>query len=97
MGDMGELGEAAAPLHAEVGAFAKGTGIDALIATGALSRHAAEAFGDGARHLESIEAVIDAALAETQARATVMVKGSRAMRMERVADALAPGGSAHAA
>jgi UDP-N-acetylmuramoyl-tripeptide--D-alanyl-D-alanine ligase len=97
MGDMGELGEAAAPMHAEVGAFAKGAGIDALIATGALSRHAAEAFGEGARHVESIEAVIDAARAESEAGAMVLVKGSRAMRMERVADALAPGGSAHAA
>jgi UDP-N-acetylmuramoyl-tripeptide--D-alanyl-D-alanine ligase len=97
MGDMGELGEAAAPLHAEVGAFAKGLGIDALIATGTLSTHAAEAFGDDARHFGAIEPVIEAARAESRAGATVLVKGSRAMRMERVADALAPGGSAHAA
>jgi UDP-N-acetylmuramoyl-tripeptide--D-alanyl-D-alanine ligase len=97
MGDMGELGEAAASLHAEVGAFARGVGIDALVATGTLSSHAADAFGDDALHLDSIEAVIDAALAESRAGATVLVKGSRAMRMERVADALAPGGSAHAA
>ena len=97
MGDMGELGEAAAPLHAEVGAFAKGAGVDALLATGPLSRHAVEAFGEGARHLEAIEAVIEAARAESRPGATVLVKGSRSMRMERVADALAPGGSPHAA
>ncbi len=97
MGDMGELGEAAAPLHAEVGAYARGTGVDALIATGTLSRHAVEAFGEGARHFESIDAAIEAARAESLAGATVLVKGSRSMRMERVADALAPGGSGHAA
>jgi len=97
MGDMGELGDAAPQLHAEVGAFAKESGVEALLATGPLSRHAVKAFGDGARHLEGIEAVIAAARAESLAGATVLVKGSRAMRMERVADALAPGGSGHAA
>jgi UDP-N-acetylmuramoyl-tripeptide--D-alanyl-D-alanine ligase len=97
MGDMGELGEHAAPLHAEVGAFAKGAGIDALVALGPLSRHAVEAFGEGASHAATFEDAIAAARAESRSGATVLVKGSRSMRMERVADALAPGGSGHAA
>ena len=45
MGDMKELGEAGAPMHAEVGAFARGAGVDRLLAHGTLSMHAAEAFG----------------------------------------------------
>ena len=97
MGDMGELGDAAPQLHAEVGAFAKESGIEALLATGPLCRQAVQAFGEGARHLEAVDAVIAAARAESRSGATVLVKGSRAMRMERVADALAPGGSGHAA
>ena len=97
MGDMGELGETAPALHAEVGAFARESGVEVLLATGPLSRHAAQAFGEGARHLDAVEAVIAAAQAESRSGATVLVKGSRSMRMERVADALAPGGSGHAA
>jgi len=97
VGDMGELGDAAPQLHAEVGAYAKESGIDALVAMGPLSGHAVLAFGGGARHFEAIDEVIAAAQAESLSGATVLVKGSRAMRMERVADALAPGGSGHAA
>ncbi|MBK8321159.1 MAG: UDP-N-acetylmuramoyl-tripeptide--D-alanyl-D-alanine ligase [Betaproteobacteria bacterium] len=97
MGDMGELGDAAPSLHAEVGAFARESGIDAFIALGPLSGHAAGAFGAGARHFADIGEAIAAAREESLAGATVLVKGSRAMRMERVADALAPGGSGHAA
>lgn len=96
-GDMGELGEGAAALHAEVGAFAKASGIDRLIAFGPLSRHAAEAFGPGAIPCERLEEAVAAAREESMSGATVLVKGSRSMRMERVAEALAPGGGHHAA
>ncbi|HZZ94779.1 MAG TPA: UDP-N-acetylmuramoyl-tripeptide--D-alanyl-D-alanine ligase [Usitatibacter sp.] len=94
MGDMGELGDEAPSMHAEVGEFARGAGIDALIAIGAASAHAVRAFGPGAHHFEAVDAARDAARAEAAAGATVLVKGSRFMQMERVADALAaPGGS----
>jgi UDP-N-acetylmuramoyl-tripeptide--D-alanyl-D-alanine ligase len=95
MGDMGELGEGAPLMHAEVGEFARKRGIDALIAVGPASAHAAQAFGPAARHFDNVEQAREAALRETQAGATVLVKGSRFMRMERVADALA--GGSHAA
>ena len=51
MGDMGELGEAAAALHAEIGAFARDAGIERLLALGPLSAHAVAAFGERRRAL----------------------------------------------
>jgi len=50
---------------------------------------AAEAFGPGGRHFEAVEPLLEAARNEAGTGATLLVKGSRFMRMERVADALA--------
>ena len=96
MGDMGELGPDAAAMHAEVGGFAREAGIDALLAIGEASRHAVQAFGKGAAHFDEIEALTKAAQREAAAGAAILVKGSRFMRMERVADALAGKGDGHA-
>ncbi|KZE24943.1 UDP-N-acetylmuramoyl-tripeptide--D-alanyl-D-alanine ligase [Crenobacter luteus] len=88
MGDIGELGDTAPMLHAEVGAYAKEKGIDALVTLGPLSRHAADAFGAGATPFEdraSLLAHLDATL---PAGATVLVKGSRFMKMETVVEHL---------
>jgi UDP-N-acetylmuramoyl-tripeptide--D-alanyl-D-alanine ligase len=84
LGDMGEVGEQGPAFHREVGAYAKSRGIGALYALGAASREAARAFGAGAQHFESPEALV-AALPRA---ATVLVKGSRFMKMERVVAAL---------
>jgi UDP-N-acetylmuramoyl-tripeptide--D-alanyl-D-alanine ligase len=92
MGDMGELGPQAAAMHAEVGEFARRQGIDALLALGEESRHAVHAFGANARHFADAAALVEAARAEARAGATILVKGSRFMRMERVSDALAARG-----
>ena len=89
MGDMGELGEAVAALHAEIGAFAKGAGIERLLALGPESLHAVEAFGEGAAHFASLESLVEAARAEAKPGATILVKGSRFMQMERVVERLA--------
>ena len=97
MGDMGELGDEAEAMHAEVGAFARAQGIDAMLAVGTESRHAAEAFGAGARHFGDVAALIAEAGRESAGGATLLVKGSRFMGMERVADALAKPGDRHAA
>ena len=96
MGDMGELGDQAAAMHAEIGAFAREAGIDALMALGDASRHAVQAFGKGASHFDDVEALTKAAQREAAAGAAILVKGSRFMRMERIADALAGKGDGHA-
>ncbi len=84
LGDMGELGAAAARLHGEIGAEARRLGVDELFALGELTAHTVHEFGMGARHFERIEellAILDKSL---DADSTVLVKGSRFMRMERV-------------
>ena len=91
MGDMGELGAEAPAMHAEVGRFAAQLGVDRLLAIGEASREAVRAFGASAAHFETIDALVDAAKREAAAAATLLVKGSRFMEMERVAEALAPG------
>src|SRR5690606_13692322 len=82
LGDMGEVGQNGPAMHAEVGAYARERGIDALLAFGPASVHAAEAFGPAARAFDSIEAL--AAHLATRMPANILVKGSRYMRMERV-------------
>ncbi len=94
LGDMGEVGDQGAAFHAEVGGYAKQRGIEHFWCAGELMRHAAQAFA-GARHFESVEALI-AALPQAPEAAAIVVKGSRFMKMERVVAALTAGG-AHAA
>ena len=102
LGDMGEVGRQGPVFHAEVGAYARQQGIERLLAHGPLARHAALAFGAGADHLEDMAALQEAVRAQRDAVASIVVKGSRFMRMERVlpaldADAGAAQGAAHVA
>jgi UDP-N-acetylmuramoyl-tripeptide--D-alanyl-D-alanine ligase len=98
LGDMGEVGDAGPEFHREVGAYAKAAGIDHLYASGELMRYAVEAFGARGEHFAGIDALVSALTAHPPAAgATVLVKGSRFMRMERVVAALtqARGEGAH--
>jgi UDP-N-acetylmuramoyl-tripeptide--D-alanyl-D-alanine ligase len=88
LGDMGEVGEQGAQFHAEVGAYAKAQGIEQLWCTGPLMRHAAQAFS-GARHFEQVEDLVAALEPVPVSSASVLVKGSRFMRMERAVQAIA--------
>jgi len=88
LGDMGEVGLRGPEFHREVGTYARERGLDGLIALGAMSREAAEAFGAGAVHCSDLEALLAALRARLGPSVTVLVKGSRFMRMERVVQAL---------
>jgi len=88
LGDMGEVGAAGPAFHREVGAYAKVRGIDALLAAGAAAGDSAAAFGAGAEAHASVEALLRRLADDPPRRATVLVKGSRFMRMERVVAAL---------
>jgi UDP-N-acetylmuramoyl-tripeptide--D-alanyl-D-alanine ligase len=97
MGDMGETGAAAGQFHDELGGYAKSHGIDRLLCLGELSAAAAANFGDGGQHFQRLEDLVKALLTELEPQTTVLVKGSRFMRMERVVEAIIEEGSPHAA
>ena len=88
LGDMRELGPQAAQLHAEVGREARALGITRLYTVGALSEHAASAFGVDAHSFPDRDALAGALLADLRAGVHVLVKGSRGSGMERVVNAV---------
>ncbi len=95
VGDMGELGETADAAHRDVGRLTCSLGIDFLIALGdRAQRVVASAIDSGMRRDRAVVATDHAdagerASAFLRERDTVLVKGSRSMRMERVVDAIA--------
>ena len=92
LGDMAELGGQSRELHARVGRQAREAGIARLFALGEEAGIAAAAFGDGGRacsERQEIVAALDEALAEYgDENLTILVKGSRCMRMEEIVRAL---------
>lgn len=88
LGDMRELGAAAVTLHREIGEFARAAGLRQLFCYGEHSMHAAIAFGKAGQHFESQQALIDSLKLRVTADVTVLIKGSRSMKMEIVVNAL---------
>ena len=88
LGDMGELGDRATACHVEAGAYARKAGIEQLFALGDLSVNTVAAFGAGALHFATVEMLLDAVRPQLAPDVTLLVKGSRFMKMERVVDAL---------
>jgi UDP-N-acetylmuramoyl-tripeptide--D-alanyl-D-alanine ligase len=97
LGDMAELGPQSEELHAAVGEQARRAGVSRLFAAGPLSALAARAFGEGAQHFASVQKLIDALQSELQVGTSLLVKGSRSARMDRVVAALADGETADGA
>jgi UDP-N-acetylmuramoyl-tripeptide--D-alanyl-D-alanine ligase len=96
LGDMGEVGHQGPQFHAEIGAYAKQQGIEQLWGLGELSRHAVHAFSPPwasaaqGRHFATMAELL-AALPGAWAEAngiSVVVKGSRFMKMEQAVAAL---------
>jgi UDP-N-acetylmuramoyl-tripeptide--D-alanyl-D-alanine ligase len=88
LGDMGEVGEHGAEFHREVGQYALGENISSLFAMGEQSRDAVAAFGAAGAHADSIDDLLNLLRVSVAPGATLLVKGSRFMRMERVVQAL---------
>lgn len=95
LGDMLELGEHAAEAHAAVGRLAADTGVDLVVAVGTASAAiAAEAARGGVAvvHAADRDEARAVVAAEVRPGDAVLVKASRALGLEAVADALARGG-----
>jgi UDP-N-acetylmuramoyl-tripeptide--D-alanyl-D-alanine ligase len=90
LGDMMELGSTADELHAEIGRYARESGVERLLAVGPRSKRAADAFGPGGAWFENVDDLIAEARRSLGPDVAVLVKGSRANRLERVTSALAP-------
>ncbi|MBF2758821.1 MAG: UDP-N-acetylmuramoyl-tripeptide--D-alanyl-D-alanine ligase [Ectothiorhodospiraceae bacterium AqS1] len=92
LGDMAELGPDAARMHFEAGLFARERGIDRLLAIGDFGRETVRAFGAGGEHFPDRQSLIRNLRRTLPPEATVLIKGSRSMGMERVVRALVEGG-----
>jgi UDP-N-acetylmuramoyl-tripeptide--D-alanyl-D-alanine ligase len=90
LGDMLELGEASVSEHKDLGEFAAGAGLDAVIALGKFAQHVAQGAADGGLAGDAVKVGGDHAevarlLAEVSAPGDViLVKGSRGTAMEKV-------------
>ena len=87
LGDMGEVGDLGPEFHAEIGEYAAERGIETLLCMGELMRYGAAVF-PGARHCGGIDGLNTCVLADLASYRSVLVKGSRFMKMERVVDAI---------
>ena len=87
LGDMGEVGDQGPQFHAEAGQLARTLGVEWLFAQGTLATAAAASFGTG-RHFDTSESLQAAVLAALPQVGSVLVKGSRFMKMERVVEAI---------
>ena len=87
LGDMGEVGLQGTEFHQEVGAYAKACAIQSLFTLGDLCQHSSQAF-EGAVHFSDMDSLQVRVLSDISAYNSVLVKGSRFMKMERVVEAL---------
>jgi len=89
LGDMGEVGDHGPQFHAEVGAYAAEKGIEVVFTLGELSLHAHRALGARrGQHFADMAALQAAVAAVWRSANSILVKGSRFMKMERVVETL---------
>jgi UDP-N-acetylmuramoyl-tripeptide--D-alanyl-D-alanine ligase len=93
LGDMAELGESSQDSHAHIGSYARDCGIKRLFAMGPLSSRAVETFGPGGEWFADADPLTRRLQAELTPGVTVLIKGSRINRLERVVQALTGGGA----
>tara|TARA_R110001592_G_scaffold363371_1_gene685660 strand:- start:281847 stop:283214 length:1368 start_codon:yes stop_codon:yes gene_type:complete len=88
LGAMRELGPTSEELHREIGEYARDAGIERFWGVGPELETAVEVFGAGSTWFADCDSAIAALAGEFEARDTVLVKGSRGARMERMLHAL---------
>jgi UDP-N-acetylmuramoyl-tripeptide--D-alanyl-D-alanine ligase len=91
---MGELGGHSQESHAAMGSYARDCGVKRLFAMGEQSLRAVETFGPHAEWFPDVDALIRRLETQLAPGVTVLIKGSRVNRLERVVQALTGGGAA---
>lgn len=90
LGDMKELGPDAKQLHFATGEKIRTAGIQHLFTFGEMSAATAEAFGNDALHFTDREELIAALRPLLKEGVTILIKGSRSMRMEKIVAEIIP-------
>lgn len=88
LSDMGELGSDAEALHEYAGEISKASGVERLYALGELTKCSVQSFGEGAHHLSDHKQLASLLEKEIDPDVTILIKGSRAMSMESLVNAL---------
>jgi len=89
LGDFGELGDDAKQVHIDMGIDAKNAGVDRLWTVGSLSQFTAQAFGEHAEHFNAAADLKESLVTALSTDATCLIKGSRFMQLDKLADELA--------
>jgi UDP-N-acetylmuramoyl-tripeptide--D-alanyl-D-alanine ligase len=92
LGDFGELGEDSERLHSQMGVDAKKAGVDRLWTVGVQSKNACKTFGDDAQHFDDIVALETVLKQAITKDVTCLIKGSRFMQLDKLANSLADEG-----
>jgi len=93
LGDMAELGDVSHDSHAHIGSYARECGVKRLFAVGPLSSRAVETYGSGGEWFADTDSLTRRLQAELSSGVTVLIKGSRINRLERVVQAVTGGGA----
>ena len=88
LGDMGELGEDTEKLHESIGEKARVAGINHMYCLGDYSAKACQKFGDNGKCFSEMNVLLNSLKEDMTENMTILVKGSRSMRMERAVEAL---------
>jgi len=88
LGAFGELGPDSQAIHAEMGKMLQTIPVRRLFATGELARHTAAHFGENGQFFDTQEQLINSLTEAMTGTEIILVKGSRAQKMENVVAAL---------
>jgi UDP-N-acetylmuramoyl-tripeptide--D-alanyl-D-alanine ligase len=92
LGDFGELGSDSDAIHRQMGQQAQEHGVSRLFTVGKSSRMAAEQFAGNTQHFEDTKALQQCLQQELHEDVTCLIKGSRFMQLDKLADQLAQEG-----
>ena len=88
LGAFGELGPESQKIHADLGQLIKSRNVVRLLAVGSDAECTVGAFGKGASFFSTQNELIETLLGEMSGNETLLIKGSRAQKMEKVTEAL---------